>query len=105
MLVVNGYIKIKTVTGGGLDPNGYPVPPTETWGNAIECQFIANSHNSQGYSNAGQFTTHDYTVLLEMQSFPYSTIRLYNDENTLIGEFEVKHVERLLKVDKVRLKI
>ena len=40
MIIANGTIETKIKTGGGIDPDtDYPIAPSVSWGNPIECQY------------------------------------------------------------------
>jgi hypothetical protein len=64
--VVNGTIQIQTVTGGGYDANGDPVPATVEWSDPIPCHIDTVTHRNDGRYENGKFTESSYRVLIEM---------------------------------------
>jgi len=110
MIIVNGYIKVKGKTGGGLDPvTGYPTTPTATWGDPIQCQYVPSAQNLQAEADNEPVTLRRYAIFLE----GYQSCEVYVDEqialfdgcNHIIGEFSVRSVTPLLAVDETRLDV
>lgn len=85
--------------------NGIPQPITTTWGNPIECQYIANSRDNFGIVQGNNFTRHDYDILIEKQAFDLKPVQLFDADNALIGEFQIKQIEPLPHVDLIKLKV
>lgn len=104
MLIANGHIKIKTITGGGYI-NGIGQDMIESWGDSIECEYSPNQYSNLGVVNGNVFTQHSYEVLVEMQPIGKETLKLYDSDGNEVGEFQVISAERLPHVDMVKIKI
>ena len=90
MIIANGTLRVKTVTGGGLDNDGYPIPPSTSWGDPIDCNIKSNSKASVGMTdNKNVFKTSSYEVLIDLQSIDAGIISLVRDGVDL-GEFQVQ---------------
>jgi hypothetical protein len=98
----NGYIQIKTTIGGGLI-DGMPVAASESWGVKIACHIQKNMQNNKGNYKDGTFTQFAFTIFLEMQVFEAKRIKLTNNRNELIKEFEVQSIEFLDLVQRVKI--
>jgi hypothetical protein len=94
MLIVNGTISAKVKSGGGLDSDGYPVKPLESWTQPIPCRIVTNKKNNLGKQNGNTFTIASYEVLIELQSFESERVRLARHCREL-GEFSVLWSEYL----------
>lgn len=104
MIIANGYLRVKTVTGGGLNENGYPIPPKTSWGEPIKCNIKANSKANIGITgNKNVFETSTYEVLIEEQPFDANIVSLERD-GVVLGEFQVQGTpERLSIVRNVKI--
>lgn len=110
MIIVNGTIRFKRKAGGGLDSaTGFPIAPTASWSDAVDCQFVPTSQNLQAKSQGEPIEVRRYAIYLEgYQSCEVNVdeqIALYDECNHLIGEFSVKSVTPLLAVDQTRLDV
>lgn len=106
MIIANGYIRVKTLTGGGLDANGFPVPASESLSGYVECQYRASSLNLAALSDAGEpIVSQSYTILIESGRSPFTaeTIVLYDAQMAVVGEFEVRRIQELQRLGQVRL--
>lgn len=110
MIIVNGHIRYKRKSGGGLDSaTGYPVTPTTAWSDAVDCQFVPVKQNLQANADQEPMTLRRYAIYLEgYQSCEVNVneqVALYDDCDHLIGEFSVRSVTPLLAVDQTRLDV
>lgn len=106
MIIQNGYIRFKRMTGGGLDAAGYPVGATETLSDSIDCQYTPRSMNLAGKNAAGEpHIRQSYTILIEDAGTPVrdETVLLYDVYGIEIGEFEVIQIKPLPSVGQIRL--
>jgi len=94
MVIVNGTITAKVKTGGGLNADGYPVKPEESWLQPVPCHVRLNSKNNLGKQNGNTFVTASYEVLVELQPFEYGRVKLTQHGRDL-GEFSVLWTECL----------
>ena len=88
----NGTLQYQVLSPGGIDDNGEPIAPTETWSDAIACSIKTNSDNRKGVYEDGEFRMASFIVLLEAdakQNFEIiKRIKLSRDAETL-GEYRV----------------
>jgi hypothetical protein len=61
----NGTLQYQVLSPGGVDDNGEPIAPTETWSNAIDCSIKTNSDNRKGAYEDGEFRMASFIILLE----------------------------------------
>ncbi|MDR0657691.1 MAG: hypothetical protein LBG18_01930 [Mediterranea sp.] len=102
MIIVNGSITAKAKTGGGLDMDGYPVKPAETWGQPIPCNVKVNKRNNLGKQNGNTFKIASYEVLIEPQPFESERVRL-TEYGRDLGEFSVMWTEYLDAVGALKI--
>lgn len=106
MLIANGTIEIKRLTGGGIDPNtGYHIQPSYTWSNPILCQYYANNYNALGLVADEHFTIASFTVLIEEQELEAEQIKLKDNQGSEIGEFSIISIEHLNAVSEIKILI
>lgn len=107
MIIQNGYIQFKHKTGGGLDANGYPVKPAETWGAKVPCQYVPKRINLQARSAENARTETSYEVYVSMPlPVEYSEqLRLSDMADSVVGEYSVISTEELRAVQEIRLTI
>lgn len=103
MIIQNGTIEVKTKSGGGIDPDGFPIVPESSWGDPIPCQYSANKYNKLGRVNGENFTVASYLVLIEEQPFDAEQIRLKNRSGKILGEFSIMEIEPLDAVCELRI--
>lgn len=106
MIIPNGYILLMiTQTEGGIDPEtGYPVEPSETWGDKIDCQYSANNYDRLGTAGGGHFTVAQYTILVDGSPLgDAERLQLYANGGKLIGEYSIKSDEYLEAVDQTKI--
>lgn len=88
----NGKLQYQILSPGGIDDNGEPIAPTETWSDAIACSIKTNSDNRKGAYEDGEFRMASFIVLLEAdakQNFEsIKRIKLVRGDETL-GEYRV----------------
>lgn len=107
MIIQNGYIRMKTKSGGGIDPDtGYPIKPTSAWGDPIPCQYYSNKHNSLGKTTGGEtFTVAQYSILIEEQPLQGEQLRLTDMVDNEVGEFSIMEVEPLAAVCELKIMV
>lgn len=86
----NGTIQLKVKRGGGRDNNGNPIPVSYDWSDPTGCLFKRIKHN-QIYQE-GKFDISSYEILIEMQDFQTDRVRLIDNRNNVLGEFEVQDI-------------
>ena len=64
----NGKLQYQSLSPGGLDENGEPIAPTETWSDAIACSIKTNSDNRKGAYEDGEFRIASFIILLEVDA-------------------------------------
>lgn len=105
MIIPNGTLQFAQKTGGGLNPDGYPTPPTYAFTAPIPCQYIP--HGQDLTATAGNQHTEriTYEVLLQapLPCFDTETVRLHSDSGRDLGIHPVKAFEELRAVQQVRI--
>ena len=61
----NGKLQYQVLSPGGIDDNGEPIAPTETWSDAVACSIKTNSDNRKGAYEDGEFRMASFIILLE----------------------------------------
>lgn len=59
---MNGTIRAKIVSGGGLDEHGAPIESNYSWSDACECRYKPNTLSNRGKYIDGTFTQAQYDV-------------------------------------------
>ena len=98
----NGTIQKIVKTGGGIDENGNPIRPTETFSEPIPCRIVTNRKNNLGRHNGNTFVIASYKVLIDMQPFDAERVKLTRKGNDL-GVFSVISTEYLETVGSVEI--
>ncbi|MCL1932843.1 MAG: hypothetical protein FWF53_03375 [Candidatus Azobacteroides sp.] len=102
MVIINGTIQAKVKTGGGLDENGNPARPSETFGEPIPARVITNNKNNLGKQDGNTFIAASYEILIEPQTFEAERVRLTRFGRDM-GEFSVMSAEYLETVGSVKI--
>ena len=90
MIIANGTIETKIKTGGGIDPDtDYPIAPSVSWGNPIECQDRANKYSNKSKPNGEAFTIASYEILIDEQPSNAETQRLRVISGKILGALSV----------------
>lgn len=88
----NGTLQYQILSQGGIDANGEPIEPTETWSDAVACSIKTNSDNRKGVYEDGEFRMASFIVLLEADAsrdfVSIKRIKLSRGAETL-GEYRV----------------
>lgn len=105
MIFDSGYIQAQIVGNGGIGDDGMPIEASEGWGTKIPCNIQTNMQNNKGNYKDGKFTQFAFTVFFQMQKFEAKRVRLTNNRNQIIGDFEVQSVEFLDLVQRVKITV
>nr|DAV93142.1 MAG TPA: hypothetical protein [Caudoviricetes sp.] len=100
----NGVIQYKILSGGGLDENSEPIQSDVSWSKPINCSYKAVKHNHSIYQQ-GKFTDSSYEILIEIQEFEADTVKLTNDRNKMLGEFEVQDIVFIERSGRVKITV
>lgn len=106
MIIPNGYIRIITTTGGGLQ-NGKPVKATKTTSDYIPAN-VNESRRSHGVvGEQTTATTSSYVVLVDPADAPnvsdHDKVEVFDSRKILLGEFEVQSAQLLTYVDAIKI--
>ena len=105
MIIPNGYIRITTTTGGGLQ-NGKPVRATKTTSDFITAN-VNESRRSHGA--VGEQTTASYVVLVDPADAPNvndrDKVEVFDSRKISLGEYEVQTARLLDFVDAIRIEV
>lgn len=106
MIIPNGYIRITTTTGGGLQ-NGKPVRATKTTSDFITANVNESrrSHGQVGEQTTA--TTSAYVVLIDPANAPNvcdrDMVEVFDCRKISLGEFEVQSAQMLAYVDAIKI--
>lgn len=92
MIIPNGYIATVTTTGGGMTPDGTPIPVATHVGTQIQCNLAEIENQPSGNAeNAFQQKSYEVTVEypFEIQS---DNVVLFDFAGVEIGTFHIKSV-------------
>lgn len=106
MIIPNGYIRITTTSGGGLQ-NGKPIRATKTTSDYIAAN-VNESRRSHG--TVGEQTTATisaYVILVDPADAPTVSdrdkVEVFDCRKISLGEFEVQSAQLLAYVDAIKI--
>lgn len=102
MIIENGTVQAKIKTGGGLNDQGNPVKPSESWGVPIPCNIKTNQSSNNGVINGNTFSVSSYEILIDSQPFKADRVQLVRNGEAL-GEFKVQQIEPLIEVGNIKI--
>jgi hypothetical protein len=113
MIIVNGHIRRKVKSGGGIDATtGFPTAPTSDWGEPIPCQYVPTSQNLQATATGEATAVRHYAIFIEgydgREGCDYCVkeqILLHDQCCHEIGEYSIISVTPLLAVDQTRIDV
>lgn len=100
----NGTIQYKILSGGGLDENSEPIKSDSSWSDPIRCLYKTVKH-IHGIYQQGKFTDSSYEILIESQEIEADTVKLTNDKNKMLGEFEVQNIAFVERSGRVKITV
>lgn len=106
-MITNGTLQYKIKIGGGIDDNGDPIPVEESWSDPIEALITPNSSGKLTKYQDGQVVIASYSILIELQDFDHSFIRITNDRADFLGEYLVlkPNIRHLNLVKRVQITV
>lgn len=103
-MIQNGFVQIKTTSGGGLDEDGIPIEAVSDFGDKIPCHIQTNSHSNNGKYQDGKFIISSYIIFIPMKSgFSTDRVKLTIDEREV--EFDVQNIEFLKLVGRIKITV
>lgn len=97
MIIQNGYIEVKQIIGGGIDPQtDFPIPAQGVWGGRIACQITAKAYKHAALVGGEFHTQASYEILvdaLDLDDLEPVTIRLSDLDGEVRGEYPIISVE------------
>lgn len=102
MIIANGIIEFDLSVAAGVDSYGYPIPAVESWGEAIDCQYIL-SHNLQARNNGEAISAKSYVVYVEQMHIPSEKVRLRDRNGVELGQYSIRSIEHLNAVCQTKL--
>lgn len=100
----NGTIQYRILSGGGLDENSEPIKSDSSWSDPIHCLYRSVKH-THGIYQQGKFTDSSYEILIESQEIEVDMVKLTNDRNKMLGEFEVQDIVFLERSGRVKITV
>jgi hypothetical protein len=105
MIIENGYIQECIVSGGGIDSQGLPVEVEETWGEPIPCNIRKSKSDKKGVYVDGHFEQCSAVILIDPKDFSALRIKVTDNREQVLGEFEVQDVQYLHAVDALQITV
>jgi hypothetical protein len=103
-MITNGTIKVLGVSGGGVDSNGDPIKATAIASPEIDCFFKLKTDKKFSY-DIGESKVSTYEIHIDTQEFTSARIRLTDDRNQAIGDFDVLSVEYLDIAQRIKITV
>ena len=100
----NGTIQYRILSGGGLDENSEPIKSDSSWSDPIRCLYRSVKH-THGIYQQGKFTDSSYEILIESKEIEVDMVKLTNDRNKMLGEFEVQDIVFLERSGRVKITV
>jgi len=106
MILDNGTLQVQTIVGGGL-VDGIPQSGVAEWSEPIPCHIVANTLNQRGVFKDSTFTQSSFTVWFDYGLYVFSAkrVRLINNKNEVLGEFEVQSIEHADLVGRTKITV
>ena len=104
MIIENGHIQTLTTTGGGM-LHGIPQPVVEQWSDPIPCNIRKNKSDHKGTYTDGKFIQCAAILLIEPQEFTAKRIKVTDNRENELGEFEVQDVQYLHAVEALQITV
>lgn len=104
MIIANGTIQIKTQTGGGM-LHGIPQPVEVSWSEPIPANISKSRDDRRGTYIDGTFRQVQATILIEPQEFEATRIKVTDNRDEELGEFEVQSITFLEAAQALQLTI
>lgn len=85
-------IQVVTMTKGGIDENGCPIPASPVYGDLVPCRFERNGKNNVIQLDDGTFKKYPFVVFLDVSEVDYEnkTVRLYDEKGKLVADRKVE---------------
>lgn len=101
-----GYINAQIQIPGSVDDDGIPIPGSTSWGEDIECQYIALLQNNKGRTNdGGEFKQSSFEITTSEMDFFAKTIRLKDRLKREVCVKEVQSLEELYSVQRIKITV
>ncbi len=85
--------------------HGIPQPVVETWSEPIPCNIRKNKSDHKGTYTDGKFIQCAATLLIEPQEFTAKRIKVTDNREQILGEFEVQDVQYLHAVEALQITV
>jgi hypothetical protein len=107
MMITNGTLEYKIKIGGGISDNGDPILVVDSWSDPIKALITPNSEGKLTKYQDGQVVVASYSILIELQEFDHSFIRITNDRGDFLGEYQVlkPNIRHLNLVKRVKITV
>jgi regulator of RNase E activity RraA len=103
-MVMRGTIQsLNKTSGGGFNEKGEPIPDSSSWGNPVECLYVANIYNNRGTYQDGVFTQSEYSITTKDLTFKATEILLSDKDGNVVCRKPVQRLELLESVKRVKI--
>ena len=102
---MNGKIKVKEVSDASFDGDGNPVIASVIFGAEIDCKYEATIPNRTDVVDVGDgaFQIASWIITVRDMKFNGKIIQLINSRNEIVCEKDVKSLEVLEKIKRVKI--
>ena len=100
---MNGIIKTKQVSAPDFDEDGNPTGADASFVNGIPCKYVSANRNDVFDIGGGIFVQASYIITVRDMDFASKQIQLTNSRNELICELDVKSLEVLESIKRVKI--
>jgi len=106
MIIQNGYIRLATHTGGGVDTIGVPTATTLVWSAYIPCQWTYESISLLSRDeNGNAVVSSAYNVLIEQADIDGEIAELSNMSKSVICERSIISKVNMSAVGKTQIRL
>lgn len=103
---MKGILKAKVVGVGtepAFDNDGNPIEIATTFGLGIDCKYFSANRNDVVDIGDGTFVQASYVITVKDMSFDATIIQLINSRNEIVCEKDVKSLEVLENIKRVKI--
>lgn len=108
MILENGHITLYTKSGGGVDSENNPVPPTLVEVN-VPCQYQQKSSSNNGEYVGGKYASASYEVFIDIAHkdsvLNSAKFKLYGEIAGDLGEYQIAKADFLDLVGQIKISV
>lgn len=102
---MKGVIKAKSIAQSTFDEDGNPITVSATFGLPIPCKYISANRNDVVNIGDGSFMQASYIITIKDMNFTAKQVQLIDSRNNVVCEYDVKSLEVLETIKRVKIVI